>query len=98
MQLAFRPIGIILGIVSGMGAKKLFDFIWGKFDDEEAPNPEHREINWVKFIGAMLVEGAIFRLIRGLVDHHSRRAFAVGRSACPTPPVPNASPCMYPMN
>ena len=23
----------------------------------------------------MLVEGAIFRLIRGFVDHHSRRAF-----------------------
>jgi hypothetical protein len=76
MQLAFRPIGIVLGIVSGMGAKKIFDFIWGKFDEEEAPNPEHREIKWVKFIGAMLVEGAIFRLVRGLVDHHSRRAFA----------------------
>ena len=76
MQYAFRPIGIVLGIVSGLGAKKLFDFIWGKFDEEEAPNPEHREINWTKFIAAMLVEGAIFRLIRGFVDHHSRRAFA----------------------
>ena len=76
MQYAFRPIGIVLGILSGLGAKKLFDFIWGKFDEEEAPNPEHREINWTKFIAAMLVEGAIFRLIRGFVDHHSRRAFA----------------------
>ena len=76
VQYAFRPIGIVLGIVSGLGAKKLFDFIWGKFDEEEAPNPEHRDVNWTKFIAAMLVEGAIFRLIRGFVDHHSRRAFA----------------------
>ena len=76
MNLLFRPIGIALGIVSGMGARKLFDLIWSRIDDEEAPNPEHRELNWGKFIAAMLVEGAIFRLVRGFIDHHSRRAFA----------------------
>jgi hypothetical protein len=76
MQFIFRPIGIALGIAAGSVARKIFDFIWSKVDEEEAPNPEHREINWVKFIAAMLVEGAIFRLIRGFVDHHSRRAFA----------------------
>jgi hypothetical protein len=76
MQFVFRPIGILLGIASGIGAQKIFDFIWGKVDEEEAPNPEHREVNWVKFVVAMLVQGAIFRLIRGFVDHHSRRVFA----------------------
>jgi len=76
MQFVFRPFGIVLGIVAGMGARKIFDFIWGKLDDQEAPNPEHREVNWTKFVVAMLVEGAIFRLIRGLVDHHSRRGWA----------------------
>ena len=76
MSLLFRPIGIVLGIVAGMGARKVFDAIWGRISDEEAPNPEHREIDWRKFVAAMLVEGAIFRLIRGFVDHHSRRAFA----------------------
>ena len=76
MQFVFRPIGIALGIVAGIGARKVFDFVWGKFDEEEAPNPEHRDVNWMKFIAAMVVEGAIFRLIRGFVDHHSRRVFA----------------------
>jgi hypothetical protein len=76
VQFVFRPIGIILGIVAGMGARKVFDAIWGRIDNEEAPNPEHREVNWVKFVMAMLVQGAIFRLIRGFVDHHSRRAWA----------------------
>lgn len=76
MSLAFRPIGIAVGIVAGIGARKLFEVLWGVFDDEEAPNPEHREIDWAKFIPAMLLEGAIFRLVRGLVDHNLRRAFA----------------------
>jgi len=76
MSLLFRPIGIVLGIIAGMGARKLFDAVWGRISDEEAPNPEHREIDWRKFVAAMLVEGAIFRLIRGFVDHHSRRVFA----------------------
>jgi len=76
MSLVFRPIGIIVGIVAGIGARKIFDAIWGRISDEEAPNPEHREIHWAKFVGAMLVQGAIFRLIRGFVDHHSRRAWA----------------------
>jgi len=76
MSLVFRPIGIVVGIIAGMGARKVFDALWGRFAQEEAPNPEHRELAWGKFIAAMLVEGAIFRLIRGFVDHHSRRAFA----------------------
>jgi hypothetical protein len=76
MSLLFRPIGIVIGIVAGIGARKLFDALWGAFSDEEAPNPEHRELDWVKFIAAMLVQGAIFRLIRGFVDHHLRRLYA----------------------
>ena len=83
MQFVFRPIGIVLGILSGLGAKKIFDFVWGKFDEQEAPNPEHREINWPKFIAAMLVEGAIFRLIRGLADHGARHSFAKVTGAWP---------------
>ena len=90
MQLAFRPIGIVLGIVAGIGARKVFDFIWGKFDEEEPPNPEHREVNWVKFIAAMVVQGAIFRLIRGFVDHHSRRGFAVLTGSWPGQEKPEA--------
>jgi hypothetical protein len=76
MSFVFRPIGILLGLVAGMGARKIFDALWGLISDEEAPSPQHREIEWLKLIPALLVEGAISRLVRGLVDHHSRRTFA----------------------
>jgi hypothetical protein len=76
MKFAFAPVGIGTGLLAGQVAKKIFDLIWSAFDDEEAPRPKHREIAVVKLVPALLVEGAIFRLVKGLVDHGTRRGFS----------------------
>ena len=44
-------------------------------DDEDAPEPQHRNISWIKLISALVLEGAIFRAVRGLFDHGARQAF-----------------------
>ena len=75
MNAVFTPIGIVLGLASGQLAKKIFDFIWSKFDDEEAPHPKHREIPFVKMLFALLVQGAVFRVVRGLADHGARHGW-----------------------
>ena len=72
MNAIFMPIGLVLGLAAGQLSKKLFDALWGLFDDEEAPYPKHREISLVRLIAALLVQGAVFRLVRGLTDHGSR--------------------------
>lgn len=74
-KLLFIPFSVIGGILAGAIGKKSFELIWGAFDDEEAPEPKHREISLVKLIVALIVQGAIFRAVRGLVDHGSRHAF-----------------------
>jgi hypothetical protein len=76
VKFVFTPIGLVLGIAAGQVSKKIFDFIWGLIDDEEAPRPKHREVPLAKMLVALLVEGAIFRLVRGLVDHGSRHGWA----------------------
>ena len=76
MKIAFMPIGIVAGLVAGQLSKKLFDVVWSAFDDEEAPRPKHREIDLTKLVPALLIEGAVFRVVRGLVDHGSRHGFA----------------------
>jgi hypothetical protein len=76
MKFIFAPIGIVLGLIAGMAASKIFQQIWGLIDEEEPPKPEHREFSWPKLIGALLIEGAIFRLVKGLVDHGTRTSFA----------------------
>jgi hypothetical protein len=74
-KILFTPISIGSGLVAGMIGRKLFTALWALVDDEEAPKPEHRRVQPVKLAAALAVEGALFALIRGLVDHGSRHAY-----------------------
>ena len=76
MKVAFTPISIVLGLLAGIIAKKTFEQVWGLIDEEEPPDAKYREIAIPKLIGALIVEGAIFRLVKGLTDHAARGGFA----------------------
>jgi hypothetical protein len=76
VKFVFTPFSLALSLVAGIIGQKIFEKIWALVDEEEAPSPEHREFSWPKLIAALLVEGAIFRLVKGLTDHGARRAFA----------------------
>ena len=82
-KIVFTPVSLISGLLAGLVASRVFEFIWGRFADEEAPEPDQREISWPILIVAMLVEGAIFRLTRGLVDRGTRVAFARSTGSWP---------------
>jgi hypothetical protein len=76
MKVVFLPISVVGGLLAGVIGKKLFERLWGLVDEEEPPEPEHRDIGLLKLALALALEGAIFRLLRGLFDHAARRAFA----------------------
>ena len=76
MKLLFIPIGVGSGLLAGIVGRKVFAQIWGLIDEEEPPEPKHREIDWRKLAVALALEGAIFRVVRGLVDHGFRTGFA----------------------
>jgi Protein of unknown function (DUF4235) len=76
VKLLFIPIGILAGLVAGLVAQKGFDRIWAVFDEEEPPEAEDREVSYPKLALALLLEGAIFRLVKGIVDHGARLGFA----------------------
>lgn len=76
MKFVFTPISILLGLLAGLVGKKIFEKLWGLVDDEEPPRSEHREFSWPKLIAALVFEGAIFRLVKGLTDQGARRSFA----------------------
>lgn len=83
MKLIFAPIGIIAGLLAGLVAQKGFDRLWAVFDDDEPPEPDQRDIPYPKLIAALLVEGAIFRVTKGVVDHGVRSGFARMTGAWP---------------
>jgi uncharacterized protein DUF4235 len=76
MKFIFAPLGIAAGLAAGFVAQKGFDRLWAVFDEEEAPEPDQREVRYAKLIPALLIEGAIFRVTKGIVDHGARGAFA----------------------
>jgi hypothetical protein len=75
MKFLFIPVSVGGGFAAGFIGKKLFEAIWGVIDEQEPPEPEHRYISVGKLVAALAIEGAIFRLIRGLFDHYAREGF-----------------------
>jgi hypothetical protein len=74
-KILLLPFSILGGILAGVIAKKTFDLAWRLVSEEEAPEPEHREVSWPKLLAALAIEGAIFRAVRGLVDRGMRATF-----------------------
>jgi hypothetical protein len=76
VKLVFTPFSIVTGIVAGLVGKKIFRSLWGVVDDAEPPKPDERPVPIGKLVTALAIEGALFRLVKGLVDHGSRHAFS----------------------
>lgn len=75
-KLIFRPVSIVAGLVAGLIGKKLFKSLWRVVDDEQPPKPEERPVPIGKLVLALALEGALFRLVKGLAEHGSRHAFS----------------------
>jgi hypothetical protein len=75
VKFLFLPISVVGGLLAGLIGKKIFESAWGLIHDEEAPEAKHRDIAYGKLSAALILEGAIFRLVRGFVDHASRHGF-----------------------
>lgn len=76
MKLVFAPIGIIAGLAAGFAAQKGFERLWALIDDEDAPEVERRQISYPKLAAALALEGATFKLVKGMVDRGARLGFA----------------------
>jgi Protein of unknown function (DUF4235) len=74
-KVLFLPMSITGGLLAGLAGKKAFEKLWGLIDDQEPPEAEHRDVRYPKLVAALALEGAVFRLVRGLSDHETRRAF-----------------------
>jgi hypothetical protein len=74
-KILFIPVSVLGSLVAAFASKKLFDFVWARFDDREPPEAEHRDVSMVKLVAANAVQGAIFRGVRAGADRGSRVAF-----------------------
>lgn len=76
MRRLFPPIGILSGLAAGFAAQKGFERLWAVIDEEEPPEVGDREVSYPKLVASLLIQGAIFRLVKGFVDRGARLGFA----------------------
>ena len=75
MRLLYRPLGIILGLVAGFLSKSVFNFVWSRIDDEEAPKATIRDTSWAKVLIAAAVQGVVFQTVRAAVNRAGAQGF-----------------------
>jgi len=74
-KVAYRPVGMLLGIGAGALAGFVFKEVWKLASgDDDAPNATDEDRGWGEIIAAAAIQGAIFSAVRALVD----RGGAVG--------------------
>ncbi|MEU8609968.1 DUF4235 domain-containing protein [Actinoplanes sp. NPDC048791] len=68
-KVAYKPVGLLLGIGAGAVAGFVFKEIW-KFasGDDDAPNATDEDRGWGEIIAAAALQGAIFATVKALVD------------------------------
>jgi Protein of unknown function (DUF4235) len=68
-RLAYRPVGLLSGLVAGAIASVLFRQVWKRISDEEdAPAPLESDYPWREILLAAVIQGAIFAGVRALVQ------------------------------
>ncbi|MCL7425513.1 DUF4235 domain-containing protein [Streptomyces sp. YS415] len=68
-KIAYKPVGLALGAVTGMLAGAVFKQAWKMLGhDEDAPDATDEERRWGEILAAAVLQGAIFAGVKAAVD------------------------------
>ena len=69
-RLAYKPVGLVLGAAAGAISGIVFRQLWKQLAGEtEAPHASDEDRGWTEILGAALLQGAIFAVVRAAVEH-----------------------------
>ena len=75
-KLAYRPIGLIGGILAGTLSGIVFKQIWKQVSDEDdAPSALQSEYSMKEVVLAAAIQGAIFAATKAAIDRAGARGF-----------------------
>jgi hypothetical protein len=68
-KVAYKPVGFLLGVAAGAFAGLIFKEVWKLASgDDDAPNATDEDRGWGEIIAAAALQGAIFAVVKALVD------------------------------
>jgi hypothetical protein len=75
MKLIYKPFAVVLGLLAGFLARKVFSVIWSKIDDEDPPRANTERAPWPKVLGAAALQGATFAATKAAVERSGAKSF-----------------------
>lgn len=68
-KIAYKPVGLLLGIGAGVVAGFVFKEVWKLASgDDEAPSATDEDRGWGEVLAAAALQGAISALVKAVVD------------------------------
>jgi len=75
-ELAYRPVGLLASLAAGAVASTIFKQIWRRVaDEDDAPSPLAPDNSLGKVLLAAIIQGAIFAVVKALMDRGGARGF-----------------------
>jgi hypothetical protein len=75
-KVAYKPVGLLTGIAAGAIAHMVFRQVWKRVSHEdEAPDALESEYPWREVVLAAALQGAIFAVVRAVINRGGAEAF-----------------------
>ena len=76
--LLYRPWGLVASLLGGLIAGQIFQQVWKRIDpqsSDDPPKPLQSEYRLRKILVAAAIQGAIFTVVRALINRGGARLF-----------------------
>jgi nitrate reductase gamma subunit len=73
-KIAYKPFGLVFGVLGGMIASWVFGLVWKRVSDEDGtPQPLSDDYSTREVLLAATIQGAVFGLIKTAVDRYGMK-------------------------
>ena len=75
-KVLYAPFGIVGGLLGGLLASTVFKQIWKRIAGaDDPPTPRQSEYSWKEILSAAALQGAIFSIVKALINRGGAKGF-----------------------
>jgi hypothetical protein len=72
----YAPFGILAGLIGGLLASSVFKQVWKRIAGaDDPPTPRQSEYTWKEILGAAALQGAIFSVVKAVINRGGAKGF-----------------------
>ncbi len=76
MKALYQPFGLLFSVLGGVLAGALFKRMWRvATHEDDAPDAKDRERGWGEIVAAAAMQGALFGMVKAVVDRAGAKGF-----------------------